>query len=163
MTDFWTRPSSYWDLGQQASGGYPPPYGAASHADPVARDPFTPAPAAAYEREHRAAGAMGGMPAPQPRFTPPSEPPARVGSAVAALVCAMLTLLCPVLFFLLGFPVLTLLVNVPAIAFGIVALARLHEPMEVERYIRYTWACILVYLGLMAVILIAAIMVVLSL
>ncbi|MDT0304188.1 hypothetical protein [Streptomonospora wellingtoniae] len=163
MTDFWTRPSSHGDLGRQASGGHPPTHGAASYADPLARDPFTPAPTAAYARQHNVAGAMGGMPAPQPRFAPPSEPPARVGSAVAALVCAMLTLLCPVLFLALGFPVLALLVNVPAIAFGIAALARLNDPMEVERYIRYTWACILVYLGLMAVILIAAIMVVLSL
>ncbi|MFD0804432.1 hypothetical protein ACFQZU_24365, partial [Streptomonospora algeriensis] len=99
---------------------------------------------------------------PGARFPPPSEPPARVGSAVAALVCALLTLLCPLLFFVLGFPVLTLLVNVPAIAFGIVALTRLSEPMEVERYIRYTWACTLVYLVLMVVILAAAVMVVLS-
>ncbi|MUL44035.1 hypothetical protein FZ103_23195 [Streptomonospora sp. PA3] len=160
MSDFWTRPSSYWHT-EPASGGLGPPT-AAPRPDSGARDPFVPAPPATAGPHQGAGGAPGGLPAPQPRFPPPAQPPARVGSAVTALLCALGTLLCPLLFLFLGFPVLSLLVNVPAIAFGIVALTRLSEPMEVERYIRYTWACILVYLALMAVILTAAVMVILS-
>ncbi|GAA4906331.1 MULTISPECIES: hypothetical protein [Nocardiopsidaceae] len=153
------RRDSFWDAEPASLGPQP----AAHHRG---RDPFAPAPPPPVQRHGApapaapgSAGASGADGAPAP---PPSEPPARVGSAVAALLCALLTLLCPLVFVLLGFPMLSLLIDVPAIVFGIVGLTRLHDPMEVERCIRYTWACILVYLALMAVILAAAIMVVLS-
>ncbi|GAB3439100.1 hypothetical protein GCM10027570_02960 [Streptomonospora sediminis] len=194
MSDFWSRPGSYWESEPAGSTGLGPPPGRYTAGGAAPQDPFAPVPpgqhgqqgqpgrpqpagygaaaqtgsfgrpGAAHPAPQPGAGAApGGLPAPMPRFPPPSQPPARVGSAVAALLCAVLTLLFPLLFLALGFPVLTLLVNVPAIAFGIVALTRTGDPMEVERFIRYTWACTFVYLALMGVILAAAILVIMSL
>ncbi len=87
-----------------------------------------------------------------PAKGPPSGPPARVGSAVAALVCAVLTLIVPGLFWLLGVPILSLLVNVPGLVFGVIALTKTDNPPEVERFLRYSWASTLVYIALMVVI-----------
>ncbi|MFC4562787.1 hypothetical protein ACFO4E_13050 [Nocardiopsis mangrovi] len=99
---------------------------------------------------------------PGPVARPPSGPPARVGSAVAGLLCALLTLFFPLLFLVLGLPLLALLVNVPGIAFGIVALTRTADPPEVERFIRYTWAGTMIYLAVIAVIVVGVIALFLS-
>ncbi|QBI52263.1 hypothetical protein [Streptomonospora litoralis] len=185
MSESWSPKTSYWEnepatgLDRYSAPSHPHHGPAADsplasptpqHAQPPLAgyaQPGSPGPSShagpGFHRPVHSTGAVpAGMPAPAPRFPPPSGPPARVGSAVAALLCAVATLLCPLLFLVMGFPVLMLLVNVPAIAFGIVALTRTSEPMEVERFIRYTWACILGYLLLMGVILVAAVMVVLA-
>ncbi|OKI21023.1 hypothetical protein A6A08_21870 [Nocardiopsis sp. TSRI0078] len=80
-----------------------------------------------------------------PEAPPPSAPPARVGGAVAALVVAVLTVAGPALMVYLDFWFFLLVVNVPGIGFGIATLRKLPDPVEVERYIRYTWACTFAY------------------
>lgn len=82
---------------------------------------------------------------------PPSEPPARVGGAVAALVVAVLTVVGPGLMIYLGFWFFLLAVNLPGIGFGVATLTKLPDPTEVERYIRYTWACTFIYVALFVV------------
>lgn len=82
---------------------------------------------------------------------PPSEPPARVGGAVAALVVAVLTVVGPGLMIYLGFWFFLLAVNLPGIGFGVATLTKLPDPAEVERYIRYTWACTFIYVALFVV------------
>ncbi|MBB4934100.1 4-hydroxybenzoate polyprenyltransferase [Lipingzhangella halophila] len=94
---------------------------------------------------------------------PPSGPPARVGSAVAALIAAVLTLLVPVVFWLLSFYLLALLVNIPAIAFAAVALSKTDDPPEVERFMRYSWAATIIYIGLVLVLILVLVLVAISL
>ncbi|TQN27652.1 hypothetical protein FHX37_4376 [Haloactinospora alba] len=82
---------------------------------------------------------------------PASGPPPRVGSAVTALVCAVLTLAIPAFFTLvLGVLPFAVLVNVPGIAFGAATLARTGDPEEVERFIAYTWGATILYLLVVA-------------
>ncbi|WP_306365837.1 hypothetical protein [Nocardiopsis sp. CC223A] len=80
----------------------------------------------------------------------PTGPPARVGGTVAALVVAALTLIPPLLGAYLGVWFLLLGANVPGIALAVVALTKVPDAPEVERYLRYTWACNLAY-GLLGV------------
>ncbi|MFC3998524.1 hypothetical protein ACFOVU_21545 [Nocardiopsis sediminis] len=125
----------YWD-GEPASPGATGVFGRA----PIGGPPRVPAaaPPAPF--------------GPGPAARPPSGPPARVGSAVAGLICALLTLFFPLMFLVIGLPLLALLVNIPGIAFGVVALTRTADPPEVERFIRYTWAGTMIYLAVIAVI-----------
>ncbi|MBR8742567.1 hypothetical protein DSY14_12645 [Nocardiopsis sp. MG754419] len=81
----------------------------------------------------------------------PSGPPARVGGAVAALVVAVLTLAVPALGLALGLWFFVLVANVPGIVLGIMALRRVPDAVEVEKYIRYTWACNFAYVALSVV------------
>lgn len=82
---------------------------------------------------------------------PASGPPARVGSAVAALICAVLTFVIPAFFTLvLGVLPFAVLVNVPGVALGIATLARTGDPEEVERLIAYTWGATILYLLVVA-------------
>ncbi len=78
----------------------------------------------------------------------PAGPPARVGGTVAALVVAVLTLLPPLLGAYLGVWFVLLGSNVPGIVLGVIALAKVPDADEVERYLRYTWACNLAYAAL---------------
>ncbi|MDA8369274.1 MAG: hypothetical protein M0026_05335 [Nocardiopsaceae bacterium] len=136
MSEQWPRPQRYWDAGPGPGlpGALsPPPPG--NGADPLAYRSPQPAPA----------------PYSGPPY-PPSGPPARVGSAAAGLICAILTLAFPVFFFWIGLPLLGLLVNIPGIAFGCVALTKTDDPPEVERFIRYTWAGTISYLALVAAV-----------
>lgn len=94
------------------------------------------------------------LPAGTPR---PSGPPARVGGAVAALVVALLTLLVPILGVSLGLWFFILVTNVPGIVLGIMALVKIPDAVEVERYIRYTWACTFAYTALSVVFLVPVI------
>lgn len=126
MSDHGIGPRGYWQRG------------------PVGAPPAVPG----AEPPRAAAGAS---PAPPP-VPPPSGPPARVGGAVAALVGALASLAVPVLTVWGGVPLLAWLVNAPGIVFGVLAVARTHDPAEVERFIRYTWACTFVYLGLLLMI-----------
>ncbi|MFD6950171.1 hypothetical protein ACFWGT_08705 [Nocardiopsis sp. NPDC060348] len=64
---------------------------------------------------------------------------------MAALVVAVLTVAGPALMVYLDFWFFLLVVNVPGIGFGIATLRKLPDPVEVERYIRYTWACTFAY------------------
>ncbi|MDT0328928.1 hypothetical protein [Nocardiopsis lambiniae] len=82
----------------------------------------------------------------------PIGPPARVGGTVAALVVALLTLTGPILGAYLGLWFLLLGSNVPGITLAIVALTRIPDAPEVERFLRYTWACNFAYIGLNAVL-----------
>lgn len=90
-----------------------------------------------------------------PPDTPrPSGPPARVGGAVAALVVALCTLVVPILGVSLGLWFFVLVTNVPGIVLGILALVKIPNAVEVERYIRYTWACTFAYTALSVVFLV---------
>lgn len=132
-------------------------------APPQDTDPFQPdAPGRAPGAVFTAAGADAPPPAsPGTPKGPPSEPPARVGSAVASLIVAILTLLVPAMLWLLGIPVLSLLVNIPGIVLASIALAKSNDPPELERFMRYAWACTIVYIGLMVVI-VAAVLLLIS-
>lgn len=92
--------------------------------------------------------------APVPGAPRPSGPPARVGGAVAALIVALCTLVIPAFGMYLGFWFFALTTNIPGIALGIFALAKIPDADEVDRYIRYTWACTFVFLALSAVFLV---------
>ncbi|MDA0566626.1 hypothetical protein LG943_20255 [Streptomonospora sp. S1-112] len=190
MSDPLPRPRSYWDtepgsglggpadpggLGDPGAFGAPGsgpgrpgadpapfPRGPVPAGPPPGAGALLGAPPPGYGPGY-APAAGGGLPPPTPRTSEYTGPPARVGAAVAGLLCALATLAFPLLFVLLGFPLLVLLVNVPGIAYGILALTRTSEPMEVERCIRYMWGCTFVYVALMCVILAAAVMVLLSL
>ncbi|MBV2363921.1 hypothetical protein ACFPZ0_12590 [Streptomonospora nanhaiensis] len=167
MSDPLPRPRGYWDsepgsgLGRTGGGPGSAGTGSAPLGPPVGGGPLLGAPPAAYGRAGHGPGR--GLPPPTPRTPEYTGPPARVGAAVAGLLCSLATLAFPMLFVLLGFPLLVLLVNVPGIAYGILALTRTSEPMEVERCIRYMWGCTFVYIALMCVILAAAVMVILAL
>lgn len=91
----------------------------------------------------------------EPRSAPaapgPSGPPARVGGAVAALVVAGLTLIVPALGLSLGLWFFVLVANVPGVILGIMALWRIPDAVQVERYIRFTWACNFAYVALSVV------------
>lgn len=91
---------------------------------------------------------------PAPTEPVSSGPPPRVGGAVAALVVAVLTLLVPVLGVQMGLWFYLLIANVPGIVLGIKALRSIPDAAEVERYIRYTWACNFTYTALSVVFLI---------
>lgn len=97
--------------------------------------------------------------APEPTASPadtpaPSAPPARVGGAVAALVVALLTWSVPALGVYLGLWFYLLVANFPGLGFAIVALSKIPDAPEVERFIRYTWACNFAYIGLSVLFLI---------
>nr|WP_039831685.1 hypothetical protein [Nocardiopsis valliformis] len=87
----------------------------------------------------------------------PSGPPARVGGAVAALVVALCTLAVPVLGIALGLWFFILVANIPGIVLGIIALVKIPNAVDVERYIRYTWACTFAYTALSVVFLVPVI------
>lgn len=89
-----------------------------------------------------------------PGTVPPSAPPARVGGAVAALVVAFLTWIVPALGLYLGLWFYVLVANFPGVAFAIAALVKVPNAPEVERFIRYTWACNFAYIGLSVLFLI---------
>ncbi|GAA1075165.1 hypothetical protein [Nocardiopsis composta] len=101
-------------------------------------------------------------PAPPPAPALPAGPPARTGAAVAALLCSLLTLLFPVLCYLIGLPLLGLLINVPGVVFGALAVGSRH-PEAVERNIARTWACLLVYLAVIAAVLLGVMVMALAL
>ncbi|WP_236700484.1 hypothetical protein [Allosalinactinospora lopnorensis] len=167
MRKQWPEPQGYW------YGQPPPEHGAPGLGAPEGRPPggngqrprFQPP---GYEPFYGAGSgqhpAYSGTSRPDIYGTPsspPSGPPARVGSAVAALIGAVLTLAFPLLFWFLGIPLLALLVNIPGIVFGSMALTKTNDPPEVERFIGYTWACTIVYIGLF-VLIIGAIAAILS-
>ncbi len=84
----------------------------------------------------------------------PSAPPARVGGAVAALVVALLTWLVPALGIYLGLWFYVLVTNFLGVGLAITALVKVPDAPAVERFIRYTWACNFVYIGLSVLFLI---------
>lgn len=83
-----------------------------------------------------------------PGTPPPSGPPPRVGGAVAALVVAFLTWTVPLLGITMGLWFYVLVANVPGVAFAVTALTKIPNTSEVERFIRYTWACNFTYIAL---------------
>ncbi|OLT29729.1 hypothetical protein BJF83_10100 [Nocardiopsis sp. CNR-923] len=89
------------------------------------------------------------MPAGVPR---PVGPPPRTGGAVAALVVALLTLAVPVTGIALGQFYFILLANVPGISLGVATLVKVPDTAEVERFLRYTWACNFAYIAVSAVL-----------
>ncbi|MEU0491107.1 hypothetical protein ABZ249_17920 [Nocardiopsis sp. NPDC006139] len=108
-------------------------------------------PAAPVRAAAPAAPAAYAPPPAHPAAAPaPTGPPARVGGTVAALVVAVLSLAPPLLGAYLGLWFLLLGANIPGIALAIVALTKVPDAPEVERYLRYTWACNLAY-GLLGV------------
>lgn len=126
-------------------------------AAPAARPASAPAAPAPVARTRPPAGRPQAGPFAGP---PPQGPPARVGGTVAALVVAVLILLPPVLLGLsTGLWFLCLGANVPGVALAIVALAKVPDADEVERYLRYTWACNLAYAVLDAFLLAIALFV----
>lgn len=114
--------------------------GALRPAAPVPTRTASPAAPAAYARPH----------VHPPAAPAPTGPPARVGGTVAALLVALLTLVPPLLGAYLGLWFLLLGANIPGIALAAVALSKIPDAPEVERYLRYTWACNLAY-GLLGV------------
>lgn len=102
---------------------------------------------AASPASHTAYSAPGTAEA-LPGAPPPSGPPPRVGGAVAALVVAFLTWTVPILGITMGLWFYVLVANVPGVAFAVTALTKLPHTSEVERFIRYTWACNFVYIAL---------------
>ncbi|GAB3480071.1 hypothetical protein [Nocardiopsis coralliicola] len=131
-----------------AAPAYPPPGARYPAPDPVPRRPgapFRPAPA---------------LPPAAPE--PPSGPPARTGAAMAALLCAVATLLIPALASVTGFLLLALLPNIPGVVFGALAVGARRRPEAVERYIAATWAWTLGYLALIGVIVAALALLILS-
>lgn len=157
--DFWERgrgsaPGSGLSTGSPQAAPSAPGVGPSANASATARVPTVdparrPAPVTAYST----APAHVLPPAP-PR---PSGPPARVGGAVAALVVALCTLVVPILGVSLGLWFFVLVANVPGIVLGIMALVRIPDAVEVERYIRYTWACTFAYAALSVVFLVPVI------
>ncbi|WP_116246197.1 hypothetical protein [Nocardiopsis sp. FIRDI 009] len=77
-----------------------------------------------------------------------------MGGAVAALVVAVLTLAIPALGVSLGLWFFLLLTNIPGIGLGVTALAKVPDTAEVERFLRYTWACNLAYVAMSVVFLV---------
>jgi hypothetical protein len=173
MDDQRSPAERYWDTGPAVAGfgggaAAPalgaPPSGAPAFGPPAPGDPLAGAapgaPAGGAPYAGPPPGAVFGPPqhrAGPPPGAAPSGPPARTGSAAVGLACAVATLLIPAFFLLIGFPLLGLLVNVPGIAFGVVALTRTADPPEVERFIRYMWAGTMLYLALVAVVFAAVI------
>ncbi|GAA2020896.1 hypothetical protein [Nocardiopsis rhodophaea] len=154
MDEQWSRAPRYWDArpgtgpweqaGGADSGAGP---GSRAGSGPTAWTPSSPS-ARPYPRfEPPAAPGAPRVPGP-----PPCGPPARVGSAVAALVGAVLTLAFPIVFLVIGEPLLFLLMNIPGIVFGVMGLTKTADPAEVERHIGYTWACTLTYIALVVII-----------
>ncbi|MFV2195647.1 hypothetical protein [Nocardiopsis sp. LOL_012] len=95
------------------------------------------------------------MPAAPPPAAPgPSGPPPRVGGAAAALVTAAATLAVPAAAVSLGLWFAALAANIPGIVLGVVALTKVPDTGEVERYLRYTWACTFAYLVLYVLLLV---------
>ncbi|MFL1376214.1 MULTISPECIES: hypothetical protein [unclassified Nocardiopsis] len=131
-------PRDFWEREQGASRRSVAPAPARTPARAAA--PAGPAAPAAYTRPY----------AYPPADPPPTGPPPRVGGTVAALVVAALTLVPPLLGVYLGLWFLLLGSNIPGIALAIVALTKVPDTDEVERYLRYTWACNLAY-GLLGV------------
>ncbi|GHD35033.1 hypothetical protein GCM10007147_41150 [Nocardiopsis kunsanensis] len=123
---------------QGTYGGPPPAQGpcAGAHTAPPAPHTAQPAPGAAN---------------PPPGAPPPSGPPPRVGGAVAALVVAFLTWAVPLLGITMGLWFYVLVANLPGVAFAVTALTKIPNTSEVERFIRYTWACNFAYIALSVV------------
>ncbi|WP_338036968.1 hypothetical protein [Nocardiopsis ganjiahuensis] len=144
-------PRDFWERGRASvpGSGLSASTPAASAQAPAAAPARQPAPAPV----HPAAPSYVLPPEP-PR---PSGPPARVGGAVAALVVALCTLLIPILGVSLGLWFFVLVTNVPGIVLGILALVKIPDAVEVERYIRYTWACTFAYIALSVVFLVPVI------
>lgn len=116
-----------------------------------------PAPSSRPAPSRQAPTAQPMVPGPttQPPGTPvPSAPPARVGGAVAALVVAFLTWLVPALGIYLGLWFYVLVTNFLGVGLAITALVKVPDAPAVERFIRYTWACNFVYIGLSVLFLI---------
>ena len=131
-------PKAFWEREQGSTLGSVRPTGAVgAPAAPPAGPPTVGLPS----REHlRPAG--------------PTGPPARLGGAVAALVAALLSLVVPALGLYLGMWFFLLVANLPGIGFGIMAVVRNPDASEVERFLRYSWACNFAYAVLSVVFLI---------
>ncbi|WP_330090409.1 hypothetical protein [Nocardiopsis codii] len=129
-------PKAFWEREQGSTLGSVRPSAAVGARIPVPGTPTTgPSP-----RDHRRTG--------------PTGPPARLGGAVAALVVALLSLVVPALGLYLGMWFFLLVANVPGIGFGIMAVVRNPDAAEVERFLRYSWACNFAYAVLSVVFLI---------
>ncbi|WP_026120083.1 hypothetical protein [Nocardiopsis potens] len=160
------RPATerFWEDGPVLMPTAAPPHAAAPASAPLPSAPppaavaQAPVPQAPVPQGYRIAAA----PAPQPAPAPPAGPPARTGAAVAALLCALLSLLFPLFCLLIGAPLLGLLINVPGVVFGALAVGSRH-PEAVERNIARTWACTLVYLAVVAAVLLGIMMMALAL
>ncbi|PSK99667.1 hypothetical protein CLV63_103394 [Murinocardiopsis flavida] len=130
MSNQW--PGDYW--GQQPGhGGYgPPPPG----------DPWTGGqPSGPYGS---AQGPYGGYPPPGGGYPPPGgggypqSPPAK-GSAIAALIVAILTV------------VLCCATNIIGIVFAAIAIGNDRSPEEMEKFTRYAWIANIVHVVLVVV------------
>jgi len=69
-------------------------------------------------------------------------------------VAALLSLVVPALGLYLGMWFFLLVANLPGIGFGIMAVVRNPDASEVERFLRYSWACNFAYAVLSVVFLI---------
>nr|WP_026118296.1 hypothetical protein [Nocardiopsis salina] len=74
-----------------------------------------------------------------------------MGGAVASLVVAFLTWTVPLIGVFMGLWFYVLIANIPGVAFAVTALSKIPNASEVERFIRYTWACNFAYIGLSVV------------
>src|SRR5699024_12248086 len=84
----------------------------------------------------------------------PSAAPARGGGAVAALVACFLTWWVSALGRCLGLWYYVLVTNLRGVGLAVTALVKAPDAPAVERFIRYTWACNFVYIGLSVLFLI---------
>ncbi|MFC6432078.1 hypothetical protein ACFQBR_26070 [Nocardiopsis tropica] len=129
-------PKAFWEREQGSTLGSVRPPGPAGPSRPASGGPF------------------GHRPGPRPGAGPgagPTGPPARLGGAVAALVAALLSLVVPVLGLYLGMWFFLLVANLPGIGFGVMAVRRYPDAAEVERHLRYAWACNFAYAALSVV------------
>ena len=151
-------PKDFWERGRGSvpGAGMPVSSPPVSAQVPAAAPTGQPAPAPGARRTEPAVQRYAVAPSyVLPPGTPrPSGPPARVGGAVAALVVALCTLVVPILGVSLGLWFFLLVTNVPGIVLGILALIKIPDAVEVERYIRYTWACTFAYTALSVVFLV---------
>ncbi|MFJ9555816.1 hypothetical protein ACIRPH_18520 [Nocardiopsis sp. NPDC101807] len=114
------------------------------------RPPDASGPRTAHPSRPAAGGSFGHRPGPHTGVGP-TGPPARLGGAVAALVAALLSLVVPVLGLYLGMWFFLLVANLPGIGFGVMAVRRYPDAAEVERHLRYAWACNFAYAALSVV------------
>ncbi|SIO85457.1 hypothetical protein [Nocardiopsis sp. JB363] len=139
-------PRAFWERGQGTADVAATPR---RSARPVGAAPMRTAPTATTPPGTGFQAASGQRFA--PATPPPSGPPARVGGAVAALVVAGLTLIVPALGLSLGLWFFVLVANAPGVVLGIMALRKIPDAVQVEKYIRYTWACNFAYVALSVV------------
>lgn len=148
--DFWDRDPNpvLRPSGGRQEPGPPPPQGRTA---PPAPGPLTHGGAHMAPPTPYTAHPVPGAADLPPGTPPPSGPPPRVGGAVASLVVAFLTWTVPLIGVFMGLWFYVLIANIPGVAFAVTALTKIPNAPDVERFIRYTWACNFAYIALSVV------------